>query len=105
MQSLASSIESWVEHSLTAADWKLVEGAVVLLQPVRDTIKAWEGEKDSTMHRVIERIYTMHCIIDEFLGDPSNSRHGVLQGSSKGKLSRDFLKKGRTTNGGELGTI
>ena len=104
LQSLAASNESWVEHSLTAADWKLVEGAVVLLQPVRDTIKAWEGEKDSTMHRVIERIYTMHCIIDEFLGDPSNSRHGVGFGRElKRQIEQRFPQKGTNNKWRRIG--
>ena len=40
---------------------------VKILKPVRDTVKAWEGEKEPTMHRVIERIYTMHFIVDEFV--------------------------------------
>ena len=77
LQNLAATNENWADHSLTASEWKLVEGAVVLLKPVKDTIKAWETEKEPTMHRVVERIYSMHFIIDEFISNPINSRYGV----------------------------
>ena len=55
----------------------MIEGAVKILKPVRDTVKAWEGEKEPTMHRVIERIYTMHFIIDEFVSNSENNRYGI----------------------------
>ena len=29
------------------------------------------------MHRVVERIYSMHIIIDDFIRNPMNSRFGV----------------------------
>lgn len=77
LQNLAATNENWADHSLTASEWKLVEGAVVLLQPVKDTIKAWETEKEPTMHRVVERIYSMHFIIDGFINNPINSRYGI----------------------------
>ena len=95
LQSLAASNEGWAEHSLTAGDWKLVEGAVILLQPVRDTIKAWEAEKEPTMHRVVERIYSMHCIINEFLENRNNSRHGLGFGRElKKQIEERFPQKG-----------
>ena len=77
LQNLAASNENWAKHALTAGEWKLVEGAVVLLQTVKDTIKVWETEKEPTMHRVVERIYSMHIIIDDFIRNPMNSRFGV----------------------------
>ena len=56
LQNLAAKNENWSEHTLSAGEWKLVEGAVKLLKPVRDTIKIWEGEKHPTMHRVVDKI-------------------------------------------------
>ena len=95
LQNLAASNESWAEHSLSAADWKLVEGAVHLLQSVRDTIKAWEAEKEPTMHRVVERIYSMHCIIDEFLTNLNNNKYGIgFARELKRQIEERFPQKG-----------
>ena len=69
--------DEWAEHELTVGDWKLIEGAVELLKPVRDTVKALEAEKEPTMHRVIERVYTMKAEIDAFISEPSNNRYGI----------------------------
>ena len=57
---LTSTKENWHRHNITPSEWKLVSGAVALLEPVRDTVEALEGEKEPTMDRVLERIYTMH---------------------------------------------
>ena len=77
LTNLMASHDDWAEHELTAGDWKLIEGAVELLKPVRDTVKALEGEKEPTMHRVIERMYTLHSQIDAFIANPNNNRYGI----------------------------
>ena len=77
IMNLTANNDAWAEHELSVSDWKLVEGAVKLLKPVRDTVKAWEGEKEPTMHRVVERIYSMHTIIDDFTNDVNNTRYGI----------------------------
>ena len=77
IMNLTANNDAWAEHELSVSDWKLIEGAVTLLKPVRDSIKAWEGEKEPTMHRVIERIYSMHTVIDDFVNDPHNNRYGI----------------------------
>ena len=40
LQNLAAQNENWTEFSFTAAEWKLIDGAVRLLKPVRTTVKA-----------------------------------------------------------------
>ena len=40
LTNLMASHDDRAEHELTAGDWKLIEGAVELLKPVRDTVKA-----------------------------------------------------------------
>ena len=95
LQNLTASNENWEGHTLTAAEWRLVEGSVKLLKPVRDTIKAWEAEIEPTMHRVIERIYSMHYIIDEFVANPANNMHGVLFARElKKQIEERFPSKG-----------
>ena len=95
LQNLTASNENWDEHKLTAGEWRLLEGAVKLLKPVRDSIKAWEAEIEPTMHRVIERIYSMHCTIDEFVAHPANNMHGKLFARElKKQIEERFPNKG-----------
>ena len=77
LTNILATYDEWAEHELTVSDWKLIEGAVELLKPVKDTVKAFEAEKEPTMHRVIERIYSMKSQIDAFIGKPSNNRYGI----------------------------
>ena len=77
LQTLAASNESWSDHALTAGQWKLVEGAVKMLKPVRDTIKVWETETEPTMQTVIEQLYSLHEHIDTFTKDKENTRYGI----------------------------
>ena len=95
LQHLTSSNENWINHALSPREWKLIEGAVTLLKPVKDTVKAFEAEKEPTMHRVIERLYTMHCIIDEFIVSPENNKYGVgFARELKKQLEKRFPKNG-----------
>ena len=77
LTNLMATHNEWAVHELSVGDWKLIEGAVELLKPVRDTVKALEAEKEPTMHRVIERVYSMKAEIDAFISEPSNNRYGV----------------------------
>ena len=77
LQSLAASNDNWSDHALTAGQWKLVEGAVKMLKPVRDTIKVWETETEPTMQTVIEQLYSLHEHIDTFTKDKENTRYGI----------------------------
>ena len=74
---LTSCRVNWHVHSLTPAEWKLLEGAVKILKIVTDTIETLEAEKVPTMHRVVERIYTMHGTIDSFTSNPMNNKSGI----------------------------
>ena len=77
LMNLMASQDDWSEYELSAGDWKLIAGAVELLKSVRDTIKAWEVEKEPSMHRVVERIYTMHSVIDQFVDNTNNNMFGI----------------------------
>ena len=92
---LMSRKENWHPYALTPAEWKLLESAVKLLKPVKDTIEALEAEKTPTMHRVLERLYTMHCTIDDFTSDPVNSRNGVgFARELKTQIEKRFPRQG-----------
>ena len=69
--------DTWSAHSLTLAEWKLMQGAVTVLKPFLVATKAWEAEKTPTMNLVIERIYTLHEGLNEFTSNPRNCRYGI----------------------------
>ena len=77
LMSLMASNDNWSDHVITSAEWKLIEGAVAILKVVKTTIKVLEAEKVPTIHRVIERLYTMHSVLDQFINDRRNNMHGV----------------------------
>ena len=54
LTNLMANNDAWEDFALTAAEWKLIEGTVEILKPIRDTILAWEGEKEPVIHRVME---------------------------------------------------
>ena len=49
----------WANRVLTAAEWKLAEGAVKVLEQPLLVTKAWEAETTPTMNLVISELYTM----------------------------------------------
>ena len=57
---------TWSDVLFTAADWKLLQGAVTILKPFMLVTKAWEAEKTPTMSLVGERLYTLHSGINGF---------------------------------------
>ena len=64
---LFSESEHFSEFYLSQADWKLLEKSVELLKHYKDTILIWESETSPTMHRVIERVYTLEKKLSEFI--------------------------------------
>lgn len=67
---------AWYDVSLTAADWKLMQGAVTLLKPFLFATKAWEAECTPTINLVIERLYTIHASLNDF-SVRTNCRHAL----------------------------
>ena len=92
---LMSRNEKWHKYSLTPGQWNLLDVAVKLLEPVKETILAWEVEKEPTMHRVVERLYTLQCKIDAFI-----QRGGTGVGFATGaKISLQGNAKESASNG------
>ena len=77
IQSLCANIASWEEKTLDHGEWKLVEGAVNILKPFRETTKILEHEKIPTMNRVIERVFFLQSHLTSFIEYPQNCRFGV----------------------------
>ena len=64
----------WSPHALSLAEWRLLQGATTLLHPFWMATKAWEAEKTPTLNLVIERIYTLHEALTDFVRDRHNCR-------------------------------
>ena len=74
LENLSVDHPEWERRNLSKQEWKLLDGACVNLKAFKDTIKAWEGEKEPTIDRVIERLYVNHSVLDSFISDPKNQK-------------------------------
>ena len=76
LQSLFEDDETntWPPLALSVPEWKLVSGAMTILKPFLLVTKAWEAEKTPTINLVIDRIYTLHETLNEFIVNRSNCR-------------------------------
>jgi hypothetical protein len=63
IKNLCDEKDDWSDKSIDRAGWKLLEGAVKILKPIKDTGRAPEGEKEPTMHIVLERLYSNHYLL------------------------------------------
>ena len=73
-ENLSVDHPEWERRNLSKQQWKLLDGACLNLKSFRETIKAWEGEKEPTLDRVIERLYVNHNVLDNFICDPKNQK-------------------------------
>ena len=83
---LCDNDDKWAEFSLDRNQWKLLEGAVTLLEPFKVATKMFEAEKTPTINLVIERIFTLKSKLTKFIADRANCRFGV--GFARELLSR-----------------
>lgn len=56
IKTLCEVKEKWEDLELTKNEWKQVEGAVKVLEPVKAFIKELEAEKEPTMHKTIAKL-------------------------------------------------
>ena len=64
----------WSAKQITLAEWKLMEGAVEVLEQVEVVTKAWEVEESPTMNGVLEQIYNLVSKLQEFILIPQKCR-------------------------------
>ena len=68
-----------------------------VLESVKKLTKALEGEKEPTMNKVVERLYTTHEELHKFMRNPENAtmKKGVgFAKTLKRKLDKRFLHFG-----------
>ena len=95
IKKLCDENEDWSDKIIDRAGWKLLEGAVKILKPIKDTVKAFKGEKEPTMQRVLERIYTNHYLLDKFINNHNNCHYGIgFARTLKMNIEHRFPNKG-----------
>ena len=62
----------------TISEFRLMKGAVTVLEECKVTKKLWEVEKAPTINLVIDRLYTMMENLRKFASTPSNSGSGIM---------------------------
>ena len=66
--------DKWSTRELTATEWKLLQGAVEVLEEVVLVTKAWEVEEEPTMNGVLEQIYNLTSKLENFIACPQKCR-------------------------------
>lgn len=84
---LCLNVDEWDGRNMDPHHWALMEGAITVLEPIRKLTKALEGDREPTINKVIERLYTTDSIIDDFIANPENAR------KKKGVIFARELKK------------
>lgn len=77
IEDLETTEPDWEDKALSRNEWRLMEGAVKLLKPFRDTTKIWQYESIPTINLVIDRIYCMEEFLTEFIENRSNDKFGI----------------------------
>ena len=89
------SNDNWSEYSLSYSEWKLIDTSSKLLSHFCFTVKIFESEQVPTIHRVIERIYTLNEYLIEFIKKNLNNNIGTkFANELQLGLSRRFPKQG-----------
>ena len=95
LNNLFLSNDNWSEYSLSYSEWKLVDMSSKLLSHFCSTVKIFESEQVPTIHRVIERIYTLNEYLIEFIKKNLNNNIGTKFAKElQLGVSRRFPKQG-----------
>ena len=95
IKNLCEDNDGWAEHTLSRSEWKLLEGAVTCLKPVKMMIKALEGEKEPTINKVISEIFKVQTILRNFINTPGNCGYGIgFAKELKAQIEKRFPDKG-----------
>ena len=67
----------WEGKALSRSEWKLLEEAVKLLEPFKETTKVWQYLSIPTINLVVDRIYCMEEVLVEFIANQNNDKFGL----------------------------
>ena len=77
LEDLEITEPDWEDKSLSKTDWKLLKGAINLLETFCDTTKIWQFESIPTVNLVIDRVFCMEEELKTFISDARNDQFGI----------------------------
>ena len=77
LEDLETTEVDWEDKALSKSDWKLLEGAIRLLESFRDTTKIWQFESIPTVNLVVDRVFSMEEELKDFISDGRNDKFGI----------------------------
>ena len=77
LEDLETTEVDWEDKALSKSDWKLLEGAIRLLESFRDTTKIWQFESIPTVNLVVDRVFCMEEELKDFISDGRNDKFGI----------------------------
>ena len=66
--------DQWSTRKMSVGEWKLLQGAVEVLELVLMVTKVWEVEVRPTMNMVLLELYDLTSKLREFSSNPHNCR-------------------------------
>ena len=95
IKNLCEENEKWSDLELTKNEWKQVEGAVKVLEPVKHFIKELEAEKEPTMQKTIAELFKVHHVLKTFINNINNCGFGIgFARELKKQIEKRFPNKG-----------
>ncbi|XP_065642468.1 uncharacterized protein LOC136074097 [Hydra vulgaris] len=79
------------QSTISASQWKSIEGAVETLAPLKEATETWSAESIPTVNTVADSLYLIHDKIDQFIETDGKNGYGVLYAQkSKSCIEKRF---------------
>ncbi|XP_065642346.1 E3 SUMO-protein ligase ZBED1-like [Hydra vulgaris] len=76
--SLCANEDIFSSKTISASQWKSIEGAVEMLAPLKEAIETWLAESIPTINTVAKYLYLIHDKIDQFIETDGKNGFGVF---------------------------
>ncbi|XP_065666451.1 uncharacterized protein LOC136087493 [Hydra vulgaris] len=80
--SLCANEDIFSSKTISASQWKSIEGAVETLTPLKEATETWSAESIPTINTVADSLYLIHDKIDQFIETDGKNGYGVLYAKS-----------------------
>ena len=76
--SLCANEDIFSSKTISASQWKPIEGALEILAPLKEATETWSAESIPTINTVADSLYLIHDKIDQFIETDGKNGYGVL---------------------------
>ncbi|XP_065654899.1 uncharacterized protein LOC136081505 [Hydra vulgaris] len=76
--SLCANEYIFSSKTISASQWKSIEGAVEILAPLKEATETWLAESIPTINTITDSLYLIHDKIDQFIKMDGKNGYGVL---------------------------